>query len=109
VAAILARLRAKMPDTKVLLMAILPRGAVDDPVRRNNEAANRLLATLHDGHRVHFRDINAVFLGADGSLDPELFAADGVHLTEAGYERWAATIEPDLRLLLGLDDGGEGF
>lgn len=108
VAEILSRLQAKMPDARVLLMAIFPRGAVDDPIRRINEAANRLLATLHDGHRVHFRDINEAFLLADGTLDPQLFAADGVHLTEAGYERWAATIEPDLRLLLGLDDGSEG-
>jgi lysophospholipase L1-like esterase len=103
---IVSGLREKMPATQVLLLAIFPRGlTVDDPYRLNNEATNRLLAALDDGENVHYRDINAVFLLEDGRLDAELFASDFLHLSAAGYERWAAAIEPDVRLLLGSEDG----
>jgi len=65
-------IRAKIPETKVLLLAIFPRGSrkrpdgtIDDGDRRNevNRAVNVELAKLDDGQNVRYLDIGAHFLG----------------------------------------------
>jgi len=101
VAAVVEALQARLPETAILLLGIFPRGrAVDDPQRRNNEAANRLLASLPDGKRVSFRDIGGAFLNPDGSVNSELMQ-DPVHLNAQGYRVWAEAIEADIARMLG--------
>ncbi len=96
VAAILAEVHARMPDTRVLLLAIFPRGrTASDPARLNNEAANVLLAALCDGDRVRWLDIGAAFTETDGALAADVMP-DALHLSAAGYERWAAAMAPAL-------------
>jgi len=96
VAAILGELHARMPDTRVLLLAIFPRGTTAaDAARLNNEAANVLLAALCDGDRVRFLDIGPAFTETDGSLAADVMP-DALHLSAAGYERWAAAMAPAL-------------
>ena len=99
--AILDRLAAKTPQTKVLLLAILPRGANnDDPWRRKCEAVNKLLPALADGQHVHFLDLGAKLLAADGTLAKDI-APDLLHLSAKGYGIWADAMEPKLKELLG--------
>jgi beta-glucosidase len=98
--AVLARLREKAPDATILVMALFARDAPDAPARKNNEAANRLMGAFDDGARVRFRDVNGVFLDADGALPKTLFP-DGLHPNAEGYERWAAAIEKEVAELLG--------
>ena len=101
IAAILVELRERMPDTRVLLLAIFPRGLrPDDPKRLNNEAANALLPALCDGERVVWLDLGAAFTEADGTLSPAVMP-DALHLSPEGYERWAAAMAPVLARLLG--------
>lgn len=100
VTAIVARLRTKLPETKILVLAIFPRGrSLTDPYRVNNENANRLLAHIADEEWVYFRDIGATFLRPDGSIKPEAMV-DPVHLSEVGYRLWAEAIEDDVIRLL---------
>ena len=101
VAAVIEALQARLPEAGILLLGILPRGrTVDDPLRRNNEAANQLLASLADGKRVVFRDIGPAFLNRDGSVNRELMS-DPVHLNAQGYRVWAEAIEADIARMLG--------
>ena len=101
VAAILDELRQRMPRTRVLLLAIFPRGLrPDDLQRRNNEAVNALLPALCDGERVVWLDLGAAFTEADGTLAPAVMP-DALHLSPDGYERWAAALAPELARLLG--------
>jgi beta-glucosidase len=94
-------LQARLPETGILLLGIFPRGrTVDDPRRLNNEAANRLLASLADGKRVIFRDIGGAFLNPDGSVNSELMR-DPVHLNAQGYRVWAEAVEADISRMLG--------
>ncbi|MBL9090616.1 MAG: GDSL family lipase [Planctomycetaceae bacterium] len=99
--AIVAKLREKLPETKILLLAIFPRGADNnDPLRKVNQGANDIVKSLDDGKTVFFLDIGPKFLTAEGVLEKSVMP-DLLHLTPAAYETWAAAIEPKLHELLG--------
>ena len=95
------RLRAKLPNTKILLIAIFPRGAsAGDRGRMNNEAVNKLIANLADGKSIFFQNINANLLQPDGTLSKEVMP-DLLHPNEKGYEIWAEAMEPTIIRLMG--------
>ena len=98
--AVVQSLRAKLPETKVLLLAIFPRGEKPDAQREKNAQASRLAARCADGKMVHFLDIGSKFLEADGTL-PKDIMPDFLHLSPAGYGIWAESIEPKVKELLG--------
>ena len=96
---ILEILGERVPDTKVLLLGVFPRGKTPlDKMRLNNVAINQRIRRLHDGERIHYLDIGSVFLESDGTLSPEIMP-DALHLSEEGYKRWAEAIEPKLQEL----------
>lgn len=100
VKAIVDLLRAKLPETKVLVLAIFPRGQDGNDARRKvNEAANREIARLADDEHVFFLDIGRKFLGDDGTLSTEIMP-DLLHLSPRGYEIWGEAIEPMLTKLM---------
>jgi beta-glucosidase len=99
----------KLPSTKVLLLAILPRG----PQRRSRDdgdrsafyqdridAINRSLRRLDDGDRVRFLDFGSKLIGSDGELMAS-HVPDGLHLVGPGYEAWAEAMGPLLAGMLG--------
>jgi lysophospholipase L1-like esterase/cephalosporin-C deacetylase-like acetyl esterase len=101
VKAIIGQLRSKSPATKVLLLAVFPRGADnDDPRRQVNLAANKIFSRLADGKHVHYLDIGSKFMNGKGVLTRGMMT-DLLHLTEEGYTLWAEAIEPTLSKLLG--------
>ena len=101
VKAILDELKARLPKTKVLLLAIFPRGATpDDPLRKLNAEINEKLAKMDDGERVFYLDINSTFLERDGTL-PRTVMPDLLHPNAEGYSMWARAIEPHVRRLMG--------
>lgn len=104
VKAIVAKLRKELPKTKVLVLAIFPRGAdKSDERRKVNEGANKSIAKLADDEMVFFLDIGPKFLEADGTLSKEIMP-DLLHLSPAGYTIWAESIEDKVAELLG--EGG---
>ncbi|MFO0981420.1 MAG: platelet-activating factor acetylhydrolase IB subunit [Planctomycetota bacterium] len=100
IGAIVKKLREKLPETKVLVLAIFPRGERPNPQRDKLTEVNRLVARLADQKAVFFRDIGAQFLAADQSLQKEIMP-DYLHLSPKGYAIWAEAIEADLAALLG--------
>jgi len=100
VKAILDLLGKKMPETKVLLLGIFPRGATkDDAMRKQNVATNNLISGFADNKRVFYMDIGNTFLQPDGVLPKEIMP-DLLHLNAKGYEMWAAAIEGKVTELL---------
>ena len=100
ITAIVERLRTHLPETKILLLAIFPRGAnSDDELRKVNMATNEIIKNLDDGKMIHFLDIGPKFLEADGSLSEKIMP-DLLHLSPAGYQIWADAIEPSVHQLL---------
>jgi lysophospholipase L1-like esterase len=101
VKAVVDKLRKKLPETKVLVLAIFPRGKnANDRTRKVNEKANELIAKLADGQNVFYLDIGPKFLGSDGTLSPDIMP-DYLHPNAKGYEIWASAIEPTVAKLLG--------
>lgn len=108
--AIVELLRAKLPETKILLLRIFPRTNVykKGDVERGsakrrfetNLRASDLVARLADGKMVHYLDVNHVFLRLDGSIDPELMP-DLLHPSSKGALLWAKAMEPKLAELMG--------
>ena len=98
---IVETLRARLPDAKILLLAIFPRGAgpTNNPGRAKNEKVNSIIAKLHDGQHVHYLDIGAKFLQPDGTLTKEIMP-DLLHLSAQGYQIWADAITPKLAELM---------
>jgi len=105
---ILEIIRAKLPSTKVILLALLPRGprknprgTVEDHVKRMEviRAVNAELAKLDDGKNVRFLDLGPKFLDADGKI-PSALMPDQLHPGPAGYTVWAEAMQPLLNELM---------
>ncbi len=94
---IVETIRKKLPTTKILLLAVFPRGekASPNPGREKLKEVNAIIAKLHDGKSVFFLDIADKFLQPDGSLTKEIMP-DFLHLSPAGYQIWADAITPKL-------------
>jgi lysophospholipase L1-like esterase len=95
VTAIVKDLRVKLPESKVLLLALFPRGQTNDPVRVQLKEVNAGLAKLDDGKTVKFLDLGAKFLEPDGTLSRNIFP-DRLHPNAKGYQIWAEAMENSL-------------
>lgn len=92
--AICARLKAKSPDSRMIIMGVFPRGQKpDDPFRSQIAELNKLLAELARARGYAFLDIGDQFLAPDGSI-PTALMADFCHPTEQGYALWAEALKP---------------
>jgi lysophospholipase L1-like esterase len=98
---VVEKLREKLPDSKILLLAVFPRGKeVNHPFRAQVRSVNDEIAKLDDGGKhVKYLDIGAEFLAADGTLTPEVMP-DALHPNENGYRIWADSMGPELEKLM---------
>ena len=100
VQAIIQQLRVRLPETKVLVCAIFPRGKTFNAQRGRLLQINQALAKVADGAMIHHIDFGSQLVEADGSLSKDIMP-DALHLSEKGYFIWAQAIEPKLKELLG--------
>jgi lysophospholipase L1-like esterase len=101
VGAVVLSLQRHYPKAQILLLGIFPRGrTANDPVRGTLAEINKSIAKLDDGKQVHYLDIGAGFLEADGSISPTVMS-DALHPTTKGYEIWAQAVEQPLTKLMG--------
>ncbi len=100
VEAIVKLLKKKQPQMKILVLAIFPRGAdTENKMRKQNEAANKIIAKLADDKTVYYMDINQDFLEKDGTLSKEIMP-DLLHPNAAGYEIWSKAILDKVKRLM---------
>jgi beta-glucosidase len=109
--AIVCELRTKLPNTKVLILAIFPRGsdkqresktqdAVPNPQWGKNNKAGKLASKIADNKMIYYLDINKKFLNKKGVLTREVMP-DLLHPQEKGYKIWAEAMEPTIVKLMG--------
>ncbi len=103
--AICKKIRAKCPGTKILILAIFPRGPEPSDQRAKNEKASLLASEIADSKMIYYLDINDKFLTTDGFLTMKIMP-DYLHPNEVGYQIWAEAIEPKVAELMG-EKGGE--
>lgn len=100
VTAIVQTLREKLPDTKVLVLAIFPRREKPTEERAVLAKANEIASKLADDKHVFYMDVNYLFLRPDGSI-PASLMPDFEHPNEEGHRIWAAAIEAKVAELMG--------
>lgn len=101
ITAIVKKLREKLPETKILLLGIFPRGVDDNDAKRKvNKGANEIVAKLADGKMVEYLDIGPKFLDDKGVLSKEVMP-DLLHLNPASYQTWANSIEDHVARMMG--------
>lgn len=100
VTAIVEKLRARLPQTKILLTAIFQRRQNPTPERAVLAEANQILSKLADQKSIFYIDINSVFVRNDGTIPSELMP-DYEHPSPLGHRFWAEAIEPKVAELMG--------
>lgn len=87
---------AKLPQTRIVVIGIKPspqRWLTIDRMRLAN-AMIRAICSRDD--RVAFVDVDGPMMGWDERPRPELYRADGLHLSEQGYQLWTTLLRPFL-------------
>ena len=100
VTAIVNKLRAKLPETKVMLVAIFPRNENISAQRGKILQVNQALRRLADQRDVYWVDFGHLFMSDDGVIAANLLP-DFLHLSTRGYEIWADSIERRLASIVG--------
>ena len=101
VAEIVRLIHARSPETRVLVVGILPTGAQPtDPLRAIDARTNTLIARCADGRTTEFVDVGPRLLNAAGQLTSEI-SFDALHLTPVGYTMFARALEPEIARLMG--------
>ena len=103
-AAMLDQAAKAAPGVPIVLCTVPPRQdpkAPVDPAKVHE--LNRQIASLAEGRKnVVVFDLHALLAGPDGGPVPELFGADRLHISAAGFERFRDALAPVLKQL----DGG---
>lgn len=84
------------PKAKVLFVSIKPslsRWAMFDAQTKANALVKQFSSA---DPRLGYIDVVPRMLGADGKPNPEHFVKDGLHMTDKGYEVWAAVVNKAL-------------
>ena len=99
VTAIVKQIRERLPDTKIILNSIFPRGKTFSTQRGKILQVNQALEKLADNKNIFYIDFGSQLIESDGSISPQMMR-DALHPGEQGYEIWAAAIEPKVKELL---------
>jgi len=100
VTAIINQIRARLPETKIILLGIFPRAKTFSTQRGKILQVNQALEKLADNKTIYWVDIGSQLIEADGSISTGMMR-DALHPGERGYQIWAEAIEPKLKELLG--------
>lgn len=86
--------RAVLPNVRIVYIGIKPSLDRWDVIERDRltNTLIRAQATHDDG--VVFVDVDNAMLGWDERPRPELYVADGLHLTAAAYDIWTMLLRP---------------
>ena len=89
--------RDALPATRIIFISVKPSPSRWQLVDQQREA-NRLVREIAARDSLQtFVDVFTPMLGANGRPRPELFLADSLHMTPAGYVVWREQLAPYLR------------
>lgn len=84
-----------MPDAKILLLGVFPRGEYPNPQRDDIKVINGYTPIMQDRHHIFFKDIGPTFLTSTGIITKDIMP-DFLHLSPKGYQMWADAIKDDI-------------
>lgn len=95
--ALVAKIHAALPETKIVFLAIKPSIARAKLIETQKKTNQMIADDIARNPRLVFLDVGTPLLDADGKPRPELFVKDGLHLSKAGYEIWTGLVAPLLK------------
>jgi lysophospholipase L1-like esterase/pimeloyl-ACP methyl ester carboxylesterase len=99
--AIVDWIKKNMPSTKLMLIGPLPAGVEPgDMLRQKYNAVQSLIGTYGDDSSLFYLPLVDRFVREDGTLNPDLCSADGIHLEPGGYRAWGIAMKPMIEKLL---------
>lgn len=96
---IVDELRTQLPQSKILLLGVFPRGQRDSFERHQVAALNTLIKPMADEEHVFYLEIGQVFLTSDGVLSPKIMP-DLLHPNAQSYTLWAEAMHDTLSRLM---------
>jgi beta-glucosidase len=101
VAELVRFIHTRAPSTKVLILGLLPRGAVAaDPQRGVLEDVNTRIRRCADDTTTFYAEPGRQLLDDDGSMS-FLMSLDLLHPTQVGYAILGSALEPVLQRVIG--------
>jgi len=89
---IVDELRHRLPNTKILLLGILPR--YNSEQTAITDRINALFAHVDNGNTIRYLNMRDAFYVGNDQFYWDLFSTDLLHLATPGYERWEQTMNP---------------
>lgn len=94
-------IRAKVPNSKLVLMSLLPFGKeIDSPVRQKVIGVNKIIQGYADGKSIIYVDAYSRFLDSKGTVMDGLMDAASLHPLDKGYQVWHDALWPVVEPLL---------
>lgn len=98
--------REKLPNARILLLGVFPRGTADSPQRKAVNEINEIISKYGDGKTVSYLDIGKVFLDENGEIPADVMP-DKLHPNAKGYDIWYEAVKaPIAELMEGSSDAG---
>lgn len=91
------KIRQAAPKATVTFISIKPSPSRKQHLPNINRANALVKDFLAQEKRTSYVDIYQPMLQANGKPKPELFRADSLHMTKAGYDIWARVVKPYLK------------
>jgi lysophospholipase L1-like esterase len=95
--AFIARVRSALPAARVVFVSIKPSPSRRTFIPRTRETNQRIRAIIARDSLQAYVDVFTPMLDSARQPRPELFMADSLHMTRAGYLLWRARLAPVVR------------
>ncbi|XP_034029880.1 platelet-activating factor acetylhydrolase IB subunit gamma [Thalassophryne amazonica] len=103
--AIVQIIKNKLPNAHTLVLGLLPRGKMPNPLRERNDSVNKLVKEAVSAlPHASFLNVDPGFVLSDGSISHQDMY-DYLHLTPRGYQSVCETLHDHLKSM--LDKPGE--
>ena len=85
--------KLRLPDTKIILLGLLPTGTNADSPQREAYDKIRKVLSRKTTKGVAYTDPTSWFVKPDGQLNGSLYSGDAIHLSSHGYELLATKLK----------------
>lgn len=82
------------PKTRIAFLAVKPSPARWKHMETQKKANAQIAEFIARDPRLQYIDVVTPMLNSDGQPRPELYAKDGLHLSEEGYKLWNDLVRP---------------
>ncbi|HPF45715.1 MAG: hypothetical protein KDF58_04775 [Alphaproteobacteria bacterium] len=102
---LVSRVEQDFKNIPILMLSMKPT-LVDDllgrEIRKNKMITNQKLMEFSNSQdNLYYVDITSPMMRADGSLKPEIFLDDGMHLNSKGYDLWDPILRKEIKQIRG--------